>query len=139
MSMDFTNMTFCGRLVADPEEKTTRNDSIICKFTVATSRRAGKGKEVTSFLPVMVVGKEAEHCLKYLSKGREVLVNATFETDSYVDGKGIKRKGFTFVVGHNGFVTFGSGGAKKSDDSGSNSADAAVTKMSKKLSRDSGF
>lgn len=108
MNMDFTDFTFFGRLVADPEEFRTKNGRTLCKFTVASNRSLGDGKEKTSYIPVLVAGREAELCYKYLTKGRSVLVSGSFETDKYVDNNGVSRTGFTCVVSEfQGYVRFG--------------------------------
>lgn len=140
MIPDFTNAVFSGRLTSDPEKFTTRGDKVLCRFTVASNKRMGKDSEKTAYMPVLVTGQEGVNCLKYLSKGREVLVTgATFETDTWEDKAGIKRKGFTFVVGRGGVVTFGSGGRKSDDDTGDDSAASAREKVANKLQNDSGL
>jgi single stranded DNA-binding protein len=141
MIPDFTSAAFSGRLTADPKKFETKGDKVLCRFTVASNKRIGKDSEKTAFMPVLVTGTEATNCLKYLSKGREVLITgATFETDDWEDREGNKRKGFTFVVARGGMVTFGSGGRKSDENnSDSESASSARDKVSNKLKSDSGL
>lgn len=116
MSIDFAHLSVCGRLVEDPQVKTSENGNTVCKFSVASNRRTGKnGEERTAYIPVVVFGREAEICGQYLTKGREVLVTGDFETDSYVDKEGVSRKTFSLVVGIGGRVVFGTGGAKRDE------------------------
>jgi single-strand DNA-binding protein len=111
--MDFTSLSFCGRLVEDPQVKTSENGNTVCRFSVASNERIGKtGEERTTYIPTVVFGREAEICGQYLTKGREVLVQGKLETDTYVDKEGVSRKTFSCVVGIGGSVRFGKGGAK---------------------------
>jgi single-strand DNA-binding protein len=114
--IQFTSFQFIGRLTSDPELINTANGNHICKFRVATNKRIGKDEERTSFIPVVVFGRQAEICAEYLSKGREVFVTGEFETDEYTDKDGNKRTGFSCVVGSHGTVQFGSGGSKGDDE-----------------------
>lgn len=141
MIPDFTTAAFSGRLTSDPEQYTSKGDKVLCRFTVASNKRIGKDSEKTAYMPVLVTGQEGVNCLKYLKKGREVLITgATFETDTWKDMDGNKRKGFTFVVGRGGIVTFGGGGRKSDDaDTSGTSASLARDKVSKKLTSDSGL
>lgn len=141
MIPDFTNVSFSGRLTSDPEQFSMKGDKTMCKFTVASNKRIGPDSEKTAYMPVMVMGQEGINCFKYLSKGREVHISgATFETDSYEDSKGIKRKGFTFVVSRGGKVEFGSGGRKSDEEENVASPVAtARDKVANKLKSDSGF
>lgn len=122
--MDFTQLTFQGRLTDDPELRTTGNGVVLCKFDVACNRRVGKEEEKTTYIPVTVFGKQATICAEFLSKGREVHVTGEFETDSYTDKDGINRKGFGCIARD---VRFGRGGTRQnteaSEDTNFNSLD----------------
>ena len=96
---DFTRVVMSGRLVAEPKSIPTKTNGVICVFTIATNKKGPGGSEDTSFIPVKVVSKEAETCLKYLVKGRDVMVTGTLETSRYVDREGNNRSSFTVVVG----------------------------------------
>jgi single stranded DNA-binding protein len=113
MNLDFTTLTFVGRLVEDPENSLIENSGTpMCKFTVASNKRISKTNEKTAYIPVTVFGREATICGEYLSKGREVRVTGELETNSYTDKNNILRKGFSCVVGLNGTVQFGKGGRR---------------------------
>ncbi len=111
--MDYTLLSYSGRLTDDPQIRVSEGGMSICKFTVACNKRMGDGEEKTSYIPTTVFGRQAENCHEYLSKGREVRVVGELETDSYTDKEGIKRKGFSCIVGLDGRVDFGSGGQKR--------------------------
>ena len=52
-----------GRLVRDPEVRTTPNGKMVTSFTVAVNRFGAPGqKESTDFIPVVTWEKLAENC-----------------------------------------------------------------------------
>jgi len=73
-----------GNLTRDPELRysTGMNQTAICRFTVAVNDGYGE-KQRTSFIPIVVFGKQAENCDRYLAKGRKVAVNGRIQTGSY--------------------------------------------------------
>ena len=80
-----------GNLARDPELRysTGMNQTAICRFTVAVNDGYGD-KQRTSFIPIVVFGKSAENCDRYLSKGRKVAVNGRIQTGSYTNKEGNK-------------------------------------------------
>ncbi|MCB0355579.1 MAG: single-stranded DNA-binding protein, partial [Bdellovibrionales bacterium] len=84
-----------GRLGADPEVKTVSGDSTVARLSVATSEnwtdRNGQKQERTEWHRVVVWGKLAELCGKYLSKGRQVYLEGRLQTRSWEDQQGQKR------------------------------------------------
>lgn len=84
------NVALIGRLTRDPELRYTANNFPMCSFTLAIDRQ-GKEEKRTNFIPVKVLGKTAENCGKYLSKGRLASVEGEIQTDSYEAKDGTKR------------------------------------------------
>ncbi len=91
------NVTLIGRLTKDPEVRYTADQMAIAKFTVAVDR-VGKEKQA-DFIPVIVFGKQAETCEKYLVKGRKVAIEGRIQTGSYENKEG-KRVYTTDVVAY---------------------------------------
>jgi single-strand DNA-binding protein len=64
-------------------------------LSVATSEnwtdREGQKQERTEWHRVVVWGKQAELCGKYLSKGRQVYIEGRLQTRSWEDNQGQKR------------------------------------------------
>lgn len=112
-NINFANINLQGRLCSDPEMGQTNSGTTMCKFRVAVNKKINKDSEKTSFIPVVVFGKDAVNCGEFLTKGRFVMVSGEFETDSYVDKDGNKRTGFSVISQR---VIFGSGGTKSDDD-----------------------
>lgn len=81
------NVVLIGRLTRDPELRWS-NDLAVARFSVAVDRN-GKDKG-TDFPSIVVFGKQAENCEKYLAKGRKVAIQGHIQTGSYEkDGRKI--------------------------------------------------
>lgn len=84
-----------GRLGADPEVKTVSGGNTVARLSLATSEnwtdREGQRQERTEWHRVVVWGKLAELCGKYLNKGRQVYVEGRLQTRSWEDQQGQKR------------------------------------------------
>jgi single-strand DNA-binding protein len=84
-----------GNLGADPDMRYTPSGQGVCELRVATSEswndKNGQRQERTEWHRVVVWGKRAEICSKYLSKGRQVYVEGRIQTRSYDDKDGNKR------------------------------------------------
>lgn len=73
-----------GNLGKDPDLRFTAGGQAVCNFSVATSEnytdRDGQKQERTEWHSVVVWGKQAETCKKYLGKGRKVYVEGRIQT-----------------------------------------------------------
>ena len=80
-----------GRIAKNPELNYTPNtQTAVCRFTLAVDRPKRKGEESKAdFLRVVVFGKQAESCDRYLEKGRQVAVRGSIQTDSYKNREGV--------------------------------------------------
>ena len=78
------NVNLIGNLTRDPELRysTGANQTAICRFTIAVNDGYGD-KQRTSFIPIVVFGKQAENCDRYLAKGRRVAITGRIQTGSY--------------------------------------------------------
>jgi single-strand DNA-binding protein len=108
-----------GNLGADPELKYTASNRPVCNLSVATNEvfkdKAGQRQERTEWHRVTVWGEQAEHCSKYLSKGRSVYVEGRLQTRSWDDKEGKKRYSTDIVANQ---VVFLSGGGGASGEGG---------------------
>lgn len=87
-------VTIIGNLTKDPELR-SRDTMSICRFTVAVNDRkknqqTGEWEDNTSYIPVVVFGRQADNCDRFLSKGRKVAVNGRIQTGSYTKQDGTK-------------------------------------------------
>jgi len=80
-----------GRLVRDPETRTTPSGATVCSFTVAVNRRKTQNNQQpeADFFRVSAWNKLGESCSKYLAKGRKVSVVGAVSVNTYQgqDGK----------------------------------------------------
>ena len=88
-----------GRLTKDPEVRyTADNQTPIAKFTIAVDRTFKRdGQPTADFIPIVVFGKSAENCGKYITKGRLVAVSGRIQTRNWDDQDG-KRHYVTEVI-----------------------------------------
>lgn len=86
-------ITIHGRLCRDPELKTTQSGVPVCSFVVAVDRTYAKqGEEKQSdFFTVETWRALAETTSRYLSKGSEVVVSGSMESDKWQDKFGNNR------------------------------------------------
>lgn len=76
-----------GNLTRDPELKALPSGMSVCSMSIATNRvyndRDGNKQEQADYHNVVVFGKQAENCSKYLSKGNGVYVEGRLQTRSW--------------------------------------------------------
>jgi single-strand DNA-binding protein len=84
-----------GYLGAEPDMRYTPSGQGVCEMRVATSEswndKNGQRQERTEWHRIVVWGKRAEVCSKYLSKGRQVYIEGRIQTRTYDDKDGNKR------------------------------------------------
>ena len=102
-----------GRLGQDPEVKTVAGGNTVARLNVATSEnwndKSGQKQERTEWHRVVVWGKLAELCGKYLSKGRQVYVEGRLQTRSWEDQQGQKKYTTEIVASTVQFLGAGQG------------------------------
>ena len=103
-----------GNLGKDPELRNTNNGKAVTTLTIATSEvwndANGQRQEKTEWHTVVVWGKSAENCAKYLSKGRSVYVEGRIQTRKWQDKEGHDRYSTEVVADRVQFIGSGSGG-----------------------------
>ena len=111
MASGVNKVILIGHLGADPDMRYTPSGAGVCELRVATSEswkdKNGQRQERTEWHRVVVWGKTAEICAKYLTKGRQVYVEGRIQTRTYDDKEGVKRY-MTEVIAND--VQFLSGG-----------------------------
>jgi len=90
----FNKITLIGRLGRDPEARMTPAGAV-ANFSLATDEMwldsQGQKQTRTEWHRVVVWGKQAGLCAKYLAKGRLVFVEGSLQTRKYQDDKGQER------------------------------------------------
>lgn len=82
------NVSLIGRLTRDPEVRYTTDQMAVARFSIAIARPSKENK--TDFPTIVVFGKQAENCERFLSKGRMVGINGSIQTGSYEKQDGSK-------------------------------------------------
>tara|TARA_Y100000310_G_scaffold344772_1_gene459380 strand:+ start:3391 stop:3879 length:489 start_codon:yes stop_codon:yes gene_type:complete len=86
----------CGHLGADPELRSTTSGTAVCNLRIATNSRIkgpdGEWTDHTEWHSVVVWQAQAETCAKYLSKGRQVLIDGRLQTRPWTDRDGNERQ-----------------------------------------------
>ena len=120
MSGSVNKVIVLGNLGAKPELKYLPSGQAVCEMRIATSEKYKdkneQPQERTEWHRVVVWGKTAENCAKYLDKGRQVYVEGRLQTRSWDDKEG-KKQYMTETVAHNVvFLGGGSGQARPAPD-----------------------
>lgn len=115
-------VSIMGRLVKDPELKTTKSGVSTASFTIAVERDY-KGKDdaerQSDFFDCIAWRQTAEFVNKYFSKGNLIVINGKLQTETWEAQDGTKRKK-TSIVADNVYF----GGGKPSGDGGQSNSRA---------------
>ena len=90
-----------GRLIKDPELRYTQtSSSSYARFTIAVDKGMSKdkkqeleakGQQTADFINIVVWGKQAENCQRYLQKGKNVAIQGRLQSGSYTTQDGTRR------------------------------------------------
>lgn len=81
-----------GRMVADPELKTTQTGLEFTSFRIAVDRPYSKdGEKKADFIDVVAWRRTAAFICQYFDKGKPIAVKGTLQTRSYETNDGSKR------------------------------------------------
>ena len=117
------HITIMGRLVRDPEMRSTQSGVAVASFTLAVDRDfSGKdgGEKQTDFIDCTAWLHTAEFVSKYFTKGRMAVVSGRLQIDNYTDNDGNKRRSAKVVADN---IYFGD--SKKDGATGGQSDEAA--------------
>lgn len=88
------HITLMGRLVADPELRTTPSGVPVATFRIAVDRdfkNKQTGEKETDFVTIVAWRSTAEFVSRYFAKGRMVVVDGRLQIRPYTDRDGNKR------------------------------------------------
>ena len=93
-------VTLMGRLVADPELRTTTTGKEVAAFCIAVDRSFAKAGEQrqTDFINIVAWGSTAKFIKDYFSKGSMIAIQGSIQTRSYEDKNGNKRTAFEVIA-----------------------------------------
>ena len=101
-----------GRLVADPELRTTPAGHSVCSFRIACDRSyVQQGQErQADFIDIVAWRQQADFVSKYFQKGSMIAVEGSLQTRQYQDKNGNSRTAVEVVANNISFA-----GAKRQD------------------------
>ncbi len=101
-----------GRLVADPELRTTTQGNSVCSFRIACDRSyVQQGQErQADFIDIVAWRQQADFVSKYFQKGSLIAIEGSLQTRQYQDKQGSKRTAVEVVANNISFA-----GAKRQD------------------------
>ena len=88
------HITIMGRLVADPELRTTPTGTAVATIRLAVDRdfkNKQTGEKETDFINVVIWRQTAEFVSRYFTKGRMAVVEGRLQIRPYTDRDGNKR------------------------------------------------
>ena len=95
------NVILIGRLIKDVELRYTQSsNATYARFTIAVDRQMSKdkkqeaeanGQQTADFINIVVWGKQAENCQRYLQKGRNVAIQGRLQSGSYTAQDGTRK------------------------------------------------
>ena len=106
-----------GRLVADPELRTTQSGTNVCSFRIACDRnfvRQGEQRQA-DFINCVAWRSTAEFITRYFQKGSMIAVTGSIQTRNYEDKNGNKRTAVEVLVDQASFC-----GSKAETGTGNN-------------------
>lgn len=120
--MNFNKAIILGNLTRDPEVRTLPSGQNVASFGIATNRfytdRQGNKQQATEFHNIVVFGKLADICSRFLNKGKLVLIEGRIQTRSWQAQDGSKRSR-TEIVAEN--MQMGPRGASQTESAPSQS------------------
>lgn len=95
-----------GRLVYDPELKTTQQGTSVCTFRIACERSyTPKGQQrQADFVDIVAWGKTAEFICKFFQKGSMIAIDGSLQTRQYQDKQGSNRTAVEVLTNHISFA-----------------------------------
>ena len=118
-----------GRLVADPELKTTQSGLEVTSFRIAVDRNYVKNGEdrKTDFIDVVAWRKTAAFICHYFSKGKPIVIKGSLQQRSYEAKDGTKRYVTEVLAENVEFVP-----ASKNDNASASYAQPSTVEAEKK-------
>lgn len=100
------SVNLIGRLSNSPEIRHTTNNQVVCRFTLAVTRRFKNpaGDYEADFINCVAFGKTAELINEYIQKGDLLGIEGRIQTGSYTASDGSKRYTTDVVVENITFI-----------------------------------
>jgi single-strand DNA-binding protein len=91
-----------GRLTGGAELKYTASGTPVCKFSICINKtwkdKDGNRQEKPSFFNCVLWGKYGESMSKYLTKGKQIAIEAELEQNTWENKDGVKHNGTQLII-----------------------------------------
>ena len=96
-----------GNLTRDPERRVSGKGNTVAELGIAvpSTFKNEDGTYKTDFFDVMVYGKTAENCLRFLSKGKKVAIEASLSDVHYKDQSNKPRRLLRIIANNVEFLS----------------------------------
>ena len=125
-----------GRLVADPELRTTTQGYSVCSFRIACDRsyvQQGQQRQA-DFIDIVAWRQQADFVSKYFRKSSMIAVEGSLQTRQYQDKQGSKRTAVEVVANNISFA-----GAKPQDGQNASSYEQQTASHVEQAKAQTGF
>lgn len=111
---NYNRVLLMGNLTRDPELRYIPSGTAVAEFGLAVNRKfkgqSGELQEETTFVDIVVWGRQGENVNQYLSKGRAVFVEGRLQYDAWESQDGQKRSRLRVVADNVQFLGGPGGG-----------------------------
>lgn len=99
-----------GRLVQEPEIRYTQSGTAVASFDLAVQVPSKNKDAAPDYIPIVCWRERAEFCGRYLSKGRQIVVEGRISTRKWKDEKTGQNRKAVEVVASNIYFADSNGG-----------------------------
>ena len=109
-----------GRLAQNPELRNTANGTPVTSFDLAVQVPSKDREAPPDYIPIVCWNTTAEFASRYLTKGRQIVVEGRISTRKYTDNEGKNRKVVEVTASRLFFADSNKGAAENETAPGSN-------------------
>jgi len=102
----YNKVVIIGNLTRDPQVKSTTKGTSVCELGLAVNttwfdKQSNTKKEDTTFVDVVLFGRQAELAGEYLTKGKSCLIDGRLKSESWSDKETGQKRSKLVVVAEN--------------------------------------
>ena len=90
--------TIVGNVGKKPEAKVSNSGKMMCRFSVASTKKVEGKEPVTSWVNILAFAEQAEMCGDRLNQGDRVMVTGRLEVEKYVNKDGVEQTSVTLLA-----------------------------------------
>lgn len=96
----YNRVILIGRLVRDPEYRSTPEGTTLARMTIAVNRVRNRetGERQTDFIDLVAWRQQAEFAINYLKKGRLIMVEGRLQVRDWLSPQGERRRAYEVMV-----------------------------------------